>query len=107
MKGGIGQLMKQAQQMQEKMQKAQEELQNIIVNGESGGGMVKISITCKNEIKKIDIDDSLFSEERDMLEDLIIAAFNDAIRKAEKKTQESMSGMTSGLNLPPGMKLPF
>tara|TARA_Y100000590_G_scaffold147945_1_gene170014 strand:- start:692 stop:1015 length:324 start_codon:yes stop_codon:yes gene_type:complete len=107
MKGGIGQLMKQAQQMQEKMQKAQEELQNIIVNGESGGGMVKISITCKNEIKKIDIDDSLFSEERDMLEDLLIAAFNDAIRKADKKTQESMSGMTSGLNLPPGMKLPF
>ena len=107
MKGGIGQLMKQAQQMQEKMQKAQEELQNIIVHGESGGGMVKISITCKNEIKKIDIDDSLFSEERDMLEDLLIAAFNDAIRKADKKTQESMSGMTSGLNPPPGMKLPF
>lgn len=107
MKGGIGQLMKQAQQMQEKMQKAQEELQNIIVHGESGGGMVKISISCKNEIKKIDIDDSLFSEERDMLEDLLIAAFNDAIRKADKRTQESMSGMTSGLNLPPGMKLPF
>ena len=107
MKGGIGQLMKQAQQMQEKMQKAQEELQNIIVHGESGGGMVKISITCKNEIKKIDIDNSLFSEERDMLEDLLIAAFNDAIRKADKKTQESMSGMTSGLNLPSGMKLPF
>ena len=107
MKGGIGQLMKQAQQMQEKMQKAQEELQNIIVHGESGGGMVKISITCKNEIKKIDIDDSLFSEERDMLEDLLIAAFNDAIRKADKKTQESMSGMTSGLNLQSGMKLPF
>ncbi len=107
MKGGIGQLMKQAQQMQEKMQKAQEELQKIIVNGESGGGMVKISITCKNEIKKIDIDDSLFSEEKDMLEDLLIAAFNDAIRKADKKSQESMSGMTSGLNLPPGMKLPF
>ena len=107
MKGGIGQLMKQAQQMQEKMQKAQEELQNIIVHGESGGGMVKISITCKNEIKKIDIDDSLFSEERDMLEDLLIAAFNDAIRKADKKTQESMSCMTSGLNLPPRMKLPF
>ena len=89
MKGGIGQLMKQAQQMQEKMQKAQEELQNIIVHGESGGGMVKISITCKNEIKKIDIDDSLFSEERDMLEDLLIAAFNDAIRKADKKTRKA------------------
>ena len=107
MKGGIGQLMKQAQQMQEKMQRAQEELQNIIVHGESGGGMVKISITCKNEIKKIDVDDSLFLEERDMFEDLLIAAFNDAIRKAEQKTQESMSGMTSGLSLPPGMKLPF
>ena len=107
MKGGIGQLMRQAQQMQEKMQKAQDELQSIIVDGESGGGMVKISITCKNEIKKIDIDECLFSEERDMLEDLLIAAFNDAIRKIEKKTQDSMSGVSSELNLPPGIKLPF
>ncbi len=107
MKGGIGQLMKQAQQMQEKMKQAQDELANITVVGESGGGMVSITMTCKNEIKKINIDEVLFSEEKDMLEDLLIAAFNDAARRAEKKTQESMSGMTSGLNLPPGMKLPF
>ncbi|MFL2481909.1 MAG: YbaB/EbfC family nucleoid-associated protein [Gammaproteobacteria bacterium] len=107
MKGGIGQLMKQAQQMQEKMKQAQDELANITVVGESGGGMVSITMTCKNEIKKIKIDEVLFNEEKDMLEDLLIAAFNDAARRAEKKTQESMSGMTSGLNLPPGMKLPF
>ena len=107
MKGGIGQLMKQAQQMQEKMKQAQDELANINVVGESGGGMVSITMTCKNEIKKIKIDEVLFNEEKDMLEDLLIAAFNDAARRAEKKTQESMSGMTSGLNLPPGMKLPF
>lgn len=107
MKGGIGQLMKQAQQMQEKMKQAQDELANITVVGESGGGMVCITMTCKNEIKKINIDEVLFNEEKDMLEDLLIAAFNDAARRAEKKTQESMSGMTSGLNLPPGMKLPF
>ena len=107
MKGGIGQLMKQAQQMQEKMKQAQDELANITVDGESGGGMVSITMTCKNEIKKIKIDEVLFNEEKDMLEDLLIAAFNDAARRAEKKTQESMSGMTSGLNLPPGMKLPF
>ena len=107
MKGGIGQLMKQAQQMQEKMKQAQDELANITVVGESGGGMVSITMTCKNEIKKIKIDEVLFNEEKDILEDLLIAAFNDAARRAEKKTQESMSGMTSGLNLPPGMKLPF
>ena len=99
--------MKQAQQMQEKMKQAQDELANITVVGESGGGMVSITMTCKNEIKKIKIDEVLFNEEKDMLEDLLIAAFNDAARRAEKKTQESMSGMTSGLNLPPGMKLPF
>ena len=107
MKGGIGQLMKQAQQMQEKMKQAQDELANITVIGESGGGMVSITMSCKNEIKKINIDEVLFNEEKDMLEDLLIAAFNDAARRAEKKTQESMSGMTSGLNLLPGMKLPF
>ena len=99
--------MKQAQQMQEKMKQAQDELANITVIGESGGGMVSITMSCKNEIKKINIDEVLFNEEKDMLEDLLIAAFNDAARRAEKKTQESMSGMTSGLNLPPGMKLPF
>jgi hypothetical protein len=107
MKGGIGQLMKQAQEMQENMKKAQDELSNITVIGESGGGMVSVEMTCKHEIKALKIDDAIFSDDKDMLEDLIIASFNDAIRRVEKKTQESLSGMTSGLNLPPGMKLPF
>lgn len=107
MKGGIGQLMKQAQEMQENMKKAQDELSNITVIGESGGGMVSVTMTCKHEIKALKIDDAILSDDKDMLEDLIIASFNDAIRRVEKKTQESLSGMTSGLNLPPGMKLPF
>ena len=107
MKGGIGQLMKQAQEMQENMKKAQDELSNITVIGESGGGMVSVTMTCKHEIKALNIDDAILSDDKDMLEDLIIASFNDAIRRVEKKTQESLSGMTSGLNLPPGMKLPF
>jgi hypothetical protein len=107
MKGGLGQLMKQAQQMQENMKKAQDELSSITVTGESGGGMVSVKMTCKHEIKEINIDDALLADEKEMLEDLIIAAFNDALRRVEKKTQESMGGMTSGLNLPPGMKLPF
>ncbi len=107
MKGGIGQLMKQAQKMQEDLQKAQEEMANITVVGESGGGMVKVTLTCKHEVRGLDIDDVLLADDKDMLEDLIIAAFNDAIRKVEKTTQERFSGMTSGLNLPAGMKLPF
>ncbi len=107
MKGGIGQLMKQAQQMQADMQKAQEEMANLTVTGESGAGMVKITMTCKHEIRGLEIDDSLHGDDKEMLEDLIIAAFNDAVRKVEKTTQEKFSGMTSGLNLPPGMKLPF
>ncbi|MDA9109359.1 YbaB/EbfC family nucleoid-associated protein [Woeseiaceae bacterium] len=107
MKGGIGQLMKQAQEMQENMKKAQDELSNITVTGESGGGMVTVTMSCKHEIKALKIDDLLLSDDKDMLEDLIIASFNDAIRRVEKKSQESLSGMTAGLNLPPGMKLPF
>jgi len=107
MKGGIGQLMKQAQQMQENMKKAQDELSNITVIGESGGGMVSVKMTCKHEIKEINIDDVLLADEKEMLEDLIIAAFNDALRRVAKKTQESMGGMAESLNLPPGMKLPF
>jgi DNA-binding YbaB/EbfC family protein len=107
MKGGIGQLMKQAQQMQADMQKAQEEMANLTVTGESGAGMVKITMTCKHEIRGLDLDDSLLGDDKEMLEDLIVAAFNDAVRKVEKTTQEKFSGMTSGLNLPPGMKLPF
>jgi len=107
MKGGIGQLMKQAQQMQADMQKAQEEMGNLTVTGESGGGMVIITMTCKHEVRALDIDDTLLGDDKDMLEDLIIAAFNDAVRRVEKTVQETFSGMASGLNLPPGMKLPF
>jgi DNA-binding YbaB/EbfC family protein len=107
MKGGIGQLMKQAQQMQADMQKAQEEMSSITVTGESGGGMVKLTMTCKHEVTVLAIDDTLLSDDKEMLEDLIIAAFNDAVRRVETTVQEKFSGMTSGLNLPPGMKLPF
>ena len=107
MKGGIGQLMKQAQQMQADMQKAQEEMASLSVTGESGAGMVRITMTCKHEIKSLEIDDSLIGDDKEMLEDLIIAAFNDAVRRVEKTVQEKFSGMTAGLGLPPGMKLPF
>lgn len=107
MKGGIGQLMKQAQQMQADMKKAQEEMESITVVGESGGGMVKVTMTCKHQVQSLDIDDTLIGDDREMLEDLIIAAFNDAQRKVESTVQERFSGMTAGLNLPAGMKLPF
>ncbi|HWM28160.1 MAG TPA: YbaB/EbfC family nucleoid-associated protein [Woeseiaceae bacterium] len=107
MKGGIGQLMKQAQQMQEKMQKAQEEMARTTVTGESGGGMVKITMTCKHEVKSLNIDTTLLGDDKEMLEDLVVAAFNDALRRVEQTVQEKFSGMAAGLNLPPGMKLPF
>ncbi len=107
MKGGIGNLMKQAQKMQEDMQKAQEELKNLEVNGQAGGGMVKVTMTGKYAVRKVQIDDSLLSDDKDMLEDLIAAAMNDASNKVEELTKDQMSGLTSGLNLPPGMKLPF
>ncbi len=107
MKGGIGQLMKQAQEMQANMKKAQEEMASISVTGESGAGMVRITMTCKHQVKSVEIDDALVGDDKDMLEDLVVAAFNDCIRKVEKTVQEKFSGMTSGLNLPPGMKLPF
>ena len=107
MKAGLGQLMKQAQKMQADMKKAQEELADLEVIGEAGGGLVSIRMTCRNQVRQIKIDDSLFGEDRDMLEDLVAAAFNDALRKAEETTREKMSGMTAGLNLPAGMNLPF
>lgn len=107
MKGGIGQLMKQAQKMQADMQKAQEEMATITVVGQSGGGMVKITMTCKHQVQSIDIEDSLVGDDKEMLEDLITAAFNDAVRKVEQTVQERFSGMASGMSLPPGMKLPF
>lgn len=107
MKGGLGNLMKQAQKMQADMQKAQEELANIEINGASGGGLVKILMTGKHEVKRVSIDDSLLGDDKDMLEDLVAAAINDAVHKLEAESQQRMSGMTAGLNLPPGMKLPF
>jgi DNA-binding YbaB/EbfC family protein len=107
MKGGIGQLMKQAQQMQESMQKAQEELGRMEVTGESGAGMVKVVMTGKHEVRRVDIDDSLLGDDKEMLEDLVAAAINDAVHRIERTTSEKMSSMTSGMSLPPGMKLPF
>ena len=107
MKGGIGQLMKHAQQMQADMQKAQEELASLTVTGESGAGMVRITMTCKYQVKALVIDDALVGEDKEMLEDVVIAAFNDAVRKVESTMQEKYAGMTSGIGLPPGMKLPF
>lgn len=107
MKGGIGQLMKQAQQMQADMQKAQEEMAKLTVTGESGAGMVRITMTCKHEVRNLEIDDSLLGDDKEMLEDLVIAAFNDAVRRVEQTVQEKFSGMASGLNLPAGLKLPF
>ncbi len=107
MKGGLGGLMKQAQQMQENMRKVQESLESIEVEGQSGAGLVKVVMTCKHQVKRVSVDPSLLGEDKDMLEDLVMAAFNDAVRKVETTTQEKMSGFTAGLNLPPGMKLPF
>jgi len=107
MKNPLGSLMKQAQQMQEQMQSAQEELSHLEVEGEAGGGMVRLTMTCRHEVRNIQVDDALLGEDKDMLEDILAAAFNDALRKVEKTTQDKMSGMTSGLNLPAGMKLPF
>lgn len=107
MKGGLSGLMKQAQQMQENMQKAQEELAKMEVTGQSGGGMVSVVMTGKHEVRRIIIDDSLLADDRDMLEDMIAAAVNDAVHKVEKSNQDKMSGMTAGMSLPPGFKLPF
>jgi nucleoid-associated protein EbfC len=107
MKGGLGALMKQAQQMQENMKKAQDELAKIEIEGQSGAGLVKVVMTCKFAVKKVAIDASLIGDDKDMLEDLVMAAMNDAVAKAEAATQAKMAGLTSGLNLPPGMGLPF
>lgn len=107
MKGGLGNIMRQAQQMQENMQKAQEEIARLEVTGESGAGLVKITMTGKHDVKKVAIDSTLLGDDKDMLEDLIAAAVNDANRRVENLTQEKMSGLTAGMNLPPGMKLPF
>jgi len=106
MKGGIAGLMKQAQQMQENMRKAQEQLASVEVEGQSGAGMVKITMTCSHDVRRVTIDPSVM-DDREMLEDLVAAAMNDAVRKAETVSQERMAGFAQGLGLPPGMKLPF
>ncbi|HLV49159.1 MAG TPA: YbaB/EbfC family nucleoid-associated protein [Aliidiomarina sp.] len=108
-KGGMGNMMKQAQQMQERMQKAQEEIASLEVTGEAGAGMVKITMYGNHNVKRVEIDPSLFGDEddREMLEDLIAAATNDAVRRVEEASKEKMSGVTGGMGLPPGFKMPF
>jgi len=107
MKSGLGNIMKQAQQMQENMQKAQKEIANMEVTGESGAGLVKITMTGRHDVKSVTIDPTLIDDDKDMLEDLIAAAVNDANRRVESMTQEKMSGLAAGMDLPAGMKLPF
>lgn len=104
---GLGDLMKQAQQMQEKMQEAQNEVASVEVNGESGAGLVKVCMTGRHDVKRIELDPSLMTEEKEILEDLIAAAVNDAVRKVETETKDKMSSVTNGIPLPPGFKMPF
>ena len=105
-KGGLGGLMKQAQMMQENMKKAQEQLAQMEVEGQAGAGMVKIVMTCAHDVRRVSIDPSVM-DDKEMLDDLVAAAVNDAVRRGEALSQEKMAGFTAGLNLPPGLKLPF
>ena len=107
MKGGLSGLMKQAQQMQQNLQDMQGEIANMQITGESGGGMVKVVMSGRHDVRRVTIDESLMSDDKEMLEDLIAAAINDAVRKVEKNSQDKLSSLTGGLDLPPGMKLPF
>ncbi len=107
MKGGIGNLMKQAQKMQEDMQRAQDEIANMEIIGQSGGGLVSVVMNGQHELKKVTIDDSLVGDDKDMLEDLVAAAVNDASQRLAEASKDKLSGLTSGMELPPGMKLPF
>ena len=107
MKPDLGSLMKQAQKMQAQMQQAQEELATLEVNGEAGGGLVQICMTCKHEVRKLTIDPSLLGDDREMLEDVLVAALNDTLRKVDRTVQDKLGGMTAGLGLPSGLKLPF
>ena len=103
----LGSIMKQAQQMQQALERARDEIARIEVEGESGAGLVKVTMTCRHDVKRVSIDPSLLAEDRDMLEDLVAAAFNDAVRRVEATTQEKLSGVAGGMGLPPGFKLPF
>ena len=107
MKGQLAGLMKQAQQMQDNMRRMQEQLAQVEVEGQAGAGLVKVVVTCRNEVKRFSIDPSLLADDKDMLEDLLVAASNDALRKAEQTSQEKMGSLTAGLPLPPGFKMPF
>ena len=107
MKGGMGNLMKQAQKMQEDMQKAQEEIANMEIEGQSGGGLVKVIMNGQHELRRVSIDDSLVGDDKDMLEDLVAAAVNDASQRLAVASKEKLGGLTAGMELPPGMKLPF
>jgi nucleoid-associated protein EbfC len=107
MKNQMAGLMKQAQQMQDNLKKMQDQLADVTVEGQSGAGLVKVTVTCRNDVKRITIDPSLLADDKDMLEDLVVAAMNDALRRAEQTSQEKMAGVTAGLPLPPGFKLPF
>jgi hypothetical protein len=107
MKGQLAGLMKQAQQMQDNMRKLQEQLATVEVEGQSGAGLVKVVMTCKHDVKRVSIDPSLLADDKDMLEDLVAAAFNDAVRRAEATTQEKLGSLTAGMGLPPGFKMPF
>ena len=106
-KGGIGNIMKQAQMMQERMQKVQEELANMEVVGESGAGLVKVTMTGSHSVRRVAIDPSLMADDQEMLEDLIAAAFNDAVRRVEEQNKSKMGDITGGMQLPPGFKMPF
>ena len=107
MKNQLAGLMKQAQQMQDNLKKAQDELAQMEVEGQSGAGLVRVVMTCKHDVKRVTIDPSLLAEDKDMLEDLVAAAVNDAVRRVDATTQEKMSGLTMGMPMPPGFKLPF
>ena len=107
MKGQLAGLMKQAQAMQDNLKKAQDELATIEVEGQSGAGLVKVTMSCKHDVKRVAIDASLLGEDKDMLEDLVAAAFNDGVRRAEEVSQEKMGKLTAGMPMPPGMKFPF
>jgi hypothetical protein len=107
MKGQIAGLMQQAQKMQENMKRVQDELATIEVEGQAGAGMVKVVMTCKYQVRRIGIDPSLVGDDKEMLEDLVAAAFNDAVRRAEETTQQKMGALTAGMPMPPGFKLPF
>ncbi|GAB3022476.1 YbaB/EbfC family nucleoid-associated protein [Bowmanella dokdonensis] len=106
-KGGMGNIMKQAQQMQDRMQKAQQELADLEVTGESGAGLVKVTMTCNHNVRRVEIDPSLMEDDKEMVEDLVAAAINDAVRRVQETSKEKMAGVTGGMPLPPGFKLPF